>query len=230
MPLYRAELRRRKGPLPPVLIHDPSQVLYLPFDKDDGSYARDRSGHNNHGTINGASPAAGKVASGLSFDGVDDYVDVPSPVNGLPTGNASRSITAWIKVDDYDNHNKIVSWGRKVLREASMFWVLVTSGRLAFGLWADDHLSTQVVPTGEWHFVAATLTGRESKQYYDGDLVSTYTHVGEPNTYNSAVKIGHRFDLAEGMAFDGISDEVRLFNRALSQAEIQRIMNMRGLG
>jgi len=75
MPLYRAELLAKKPLWHGALIHDVSQVLHLPFDYDDGSYARDRSGAHNHGIIYGATLATGKIGMSRSFDGVDDYVD-----------------------------------------------------------------------------------------------------------------------------------------------------------
>jgi len=81
MPLYRAELLAKKPLRYAALIHDVSQVLYLPFDWDDGSKARDRSGCNNHGTIYGATLTAGKIGMGRKFDGIDDYIEtVHNPV------------------------------------------------------------------------------------------------------------------------------------------------------
>jgi len=77
MPLYRAELLAKK-PLPrAALIHDVTQVLHLPFDYDDGSYARDRSGYDRDGIIYGATRVAGLTEMALRFDGLDDYVKVP---------------------------------------------------------------------------------------------------------------------------------------------------------
>jgi len=95
MPLYRAELLAKKPLRYAALIHDVSQVLYLPFDYDDGSYARDRSGYGNHGVIYGAALTAGKIGLARSFDGTDDYVEVAHDPSINPT--KELTIAAWVK-------------------------------------------------------------------------------------------------------------------------------------
>ena len=77
-------------------------VGYWSFDEGEGSTAYDYSGHGNHGTIYGAQWVTGVAGTALSFDGSDDYVDVPNI--DRPTG---FSVAIWARLDEW----KDTWWG-----------------------------------------------------------------------------------------------------------------------
>lgn len=229
MPLYRAELQRRRGLLPPVLIHDPSQVLYLPFDKDDGSYARDRSGYVNHGTIIGATRVAGKIGGALSFDGVNDYVQSPySAILNPPKLTAMF----WIKLLTLPaDHGTLYL---RCLHEIyynvggfEVYFVKATS-KLLFNV-AHKEGTTGLSSTktnwavGVWYHIAVTNDGAIYNMYVDGVL--------HTNRAGPAMGNGEKPFRVSDIAYpiNAVIDEVRIYNRALSAAEIARLMNMRGL-
>jgi len=229
MPLIRAELQRRKLPRPGPLLHDLSQVLYLPFDHDDGSKARDRSGYNNHGTLYGPTREPGKVADALNFDGVDDYVRVPDdPSLRFPNG---ISIGMWCRADREDV--PMSPFGQN--KEAEGFinlWFDPVSGMRA-------EISYDPVPSqvsvfdgittiaNVWKYYVLTYDNKVLKIYTDGDLKAQTTQTGQIPTITADATIGG-YSPTEYF-WDGIIDEVRIYNRALSQVEIVRVMNMRGL-
>jgi ligand-binding sensor domain-containing protein len=78
-----------------ALAVDPNLVAWYKFDEGSGTTALDSAnGHN--GTVNGATWTAGKVGGALSFDGVNDYVDVPDNPALRFTQNSSFTLCAWV--------------------------------------------------------------------------------------------------------------------------------------
>jgi len=227
MPLYRAELLAKKPLRYAALIHDVSQVLYLPFDWDDGSNARDRSGYNNHGVIYGATLVAGKIGMARSFDGVDDYVKLPKDIfDGLYT-KGELTITAWI------NRKSITMDAVIVGIEGGWYewavWFEYYSKKISVTLSGDYHEgaeSTTELTLGTWYFIAGRYDGAKQAIFVNGVkekevAVALYdiTAVSRPST------IGRNI-VAAGF-YDGIIDEVHIYNRALSDDEIRMLMYRR---
>jgi hypothetical protein len=78
------------------------------------------------------------------------------------------------------------------------------------------------VPFNQWVFLAITLSGNTIKKYYqNGSLITIHAIDSAPNTTLNSCKIGTRVFPYE--YFKGLIDEVRLYNRALSDAEIKSI-------
>jgi len=227
MPLYRAELLAKKPLRYAALIHDVSQVLYLPSDWDDGSYARDRSGHGNHGTIYGAARVGGKIGMALSFDGVDDYVDCGKDASLRPN---RFTLMAWVKT----THS--IVWGSVAGYHYTALW---PSFALSVGAGAGDEgkATAQVytdasyyvagprVDDGLWHHLVAVYDGSYIKIYVNGDLKAQTSATGDI-TYDKTkpFKIN---GLGGYHYLDAVIDEVRIYNRALSQDEIRMLMYRR---
>jgi len=226
VPLYRAEVKPRRLFGKPRL-HDPSQVLYLPFDKDDGAKVRDRSGYNNHGTIYGATRVSGKIGDALSFDGVDDYAEVPdSPYLDLTDG---FTVSLWIypktpypttyPIPIIKGLGSTCNYMFQFSEEAAQmidFYYYNAGWRSSGGA---------SIVNNEWNFVSGTWDGTFLKIYVDGVLRNKSNDLSEtppiPNTF--PLRIGRE----PTWEFFGLIDELRIFNRALSAAEIQRLMKMR---
>jgi len=226
VPLYRAEVKPRRLFGKPRL-HDPSQVLYLSFDKDDGAKVRDRSGYNNHGTIYGATRVSGKIGDALSFDGVDDYAQVPH--KDYFNAEQDFTIMMWIKgtVPAYD------VFAHKYGSPGLGWFLSGTDTRKGRFLIDDTVVNPHVVSSknvldGEFHHLCAQRdkSAKILKIYVDGELDGTVTDTTTKSVANTfSVQFGkHRIS---GFEFPGVIDEVRIFPQLLSQAEIQRIMNKR---
>jgi len=227
MPLYRAELLAKKPLWHGALIHDVSQVLYLPFDWDDGSYARDRSGYNNHGTIYGATKTAGKIGMARSFDGLDDY----AKVNYAPSLNITDylTVTCWMKrTGSKTGYEQIVNkyyvnqeWQIGLVTDTKQIYFQTTSSAY--------RISTTTAPAiNEWKHIVATFEyGGTAKLYVDGSLVASSTTW--PNTLPSGanpIGIG-AFAPIPLEHFYGIIDEVHVYNRTLSADEARMLMYRR---
>ena len=229
MPLYRAELRRRKCLLPPVLIHDLSQMGYWPFDHDDGDYARDRSGHVNHGTLYGPTRVAGKVAGALSFDGENDQVDI-ADADSLDVTRITMAL--WVKLANINKEQWLMQkWGPDTF--SGIYSLSVDSSnrilfRISIGETIIGFTSTVVLSKDIWYFIAATYDGAYMRIYVD-TAVKSQAQTGDIDVSAEKLTLGRRKATGSEIWLDGVLDEIRIYNRALSAAEIQRVTNIRGI-
>jgi Concanavalin A-like lectin/glucanases superfamily/Putative Ig domain len=207
-----------------------SLVAWLTF--DDGT-AHDFSGHGNNGVlVNGATivndPQRGKV---LSLDGVNQYVDLGNAASLDLSVGGQATIAAWVKVADIHNHNSIVTKG-----EWNEAYSLLIKGDTSPPnlLWTGHNtsvFSAEAIPTGVWTHVAVTINGSLTTFYINGQISgATNQNRGDPIDNTSAdVCIGreqYSGSLPAGRwFFNGELDDVRIYNVALTQSQIQYIMN-----
>ncbi len=198
---------------------------------DDGT-ASDSSGYGNHGTLmNGAAIVTdaqrGKV---LSLDGVDDYVDLGNGASLNLSDNNQATITAWVKVALNHNHNTILSKGE--WKEA---YALVVKGDTTpqNELWTGNDtsvFSADGIPLNTWTHVAMTI-GNDLTTFYINGQASGATSQDRGNAIDnttSGVSLGreqYSGSLPAGRwFFNGQMDDVRIYERALTLAEIQNVM------
>jgi len=227
MPLYRAELLAKKPLWHGALIHDISQVLHLPFDYDDGSYARDRSGYNNHSTIYGAARVGGKIGMALSFDGVDDYVEVPHDPSINPT--KELTIAAWVKsaTENWNTYGWIVS-----KRNAYIIHPVGDSKYIELYIYDTAWHGIGYMPAfdiRDWHHYAGTYKDGYLRLYFDGTLAAgPHGPFGDINLDTGSLYIGSDDQVeAPGRYGNGAIDGVFICNRGLSAAEIRLLMYRR---
>jgi len=205
------------------------------LDESAGTTATDSSANSYHGTLlNGPiwQPTGGKVGGALQFDGIDDYVDIDDPNYKGVTGTASRTLVAWIKTSATSGSRNIVSWGSNVTGEA---WVLtVLDSKLALAVNGGIIVGSTNVADDNWHHVAAVLDDdgtadvSEVQLYVDGLLETASFVAAQPiNTaIGDNVKIGI-FGNGGTTHFNGLIDDVRIYDRALSNNElISFILNL----
>jgi hypothetical protein len=161
----------------------------------------------------------------LSFDGVNDYVDCG---NGsiLPFGNSPRTLCGWAKLSAVPtNWQWIISYGTPTVNQASFIGFGVFPGQhINFGGYGNDlqwfvNLQNYV---DKWVFICGVYTGNLAKLYVDGDLKTQNSFLW--NTVPYMCRMGRQVNnFAEFLS--GLIDEVRLYNRALSDVEIQALYN-----
>jgi hypothetical protein len=194
-------------------------VAYWPFDEGKGKDAKDASGNGNDGTINGAKWVSGKFGEALEFDG--NFVLVPNDESYNFTKEQSFSIVLWI------NYKAKGDW-QGVLQKFDggyPFKVEVNpSNSLYFALWDQTNNPGASVGnvSGAWHH-AAFVRDRSQKKLYsylDGVLKETQTDTIVGTTENTAdLYIGARKP-GNTILFYGILDEIAIYDRILSEAEI----------
>jgi len=227
MPLLRVELQQLKWQWPGPLIHDISQVLHLPFDYDDGSYARDRSGYKNDGTIYGATRTAGKIGQALSLDGVDDHVEVAdSPslritdeitikvwIHPKPGGVATQHIVS--KLDSATSTGYVLS-------RASTDLNINFPGLSPPG----GHTATGVLTEDAWQEVGATYDGSAVRLFVDNVEELKESLTGKIKTNTDVLRIGNARYLSP-REFKGPIDNLRILRKTSSITENRILMYRR---
>ena len=221
----------------------PNMVLWLPFDEATGVTANNLAGGNNGAHFNGPVPTLfSYVANSLCFDGVDDYVEVASyPAIGFGTGDFS--VDAWVKPASLGNTVRVIVDHREISGNGVIGYSLFLGGGNTLGFQIGDgafvnYPSTLVVPAdGQWHLVAVTVNRSSTTGitfYLDGVAGVPQR---DPTPYSGSITPAPSFPLRVGSRstsvsalFPGCIDEVELFNRALTQAEIVALYNAGSLG
>ncbi|WP_395047208.1 SBBP repeat-containing protein [Flavobacterium sp.] len=163
----------------------------------------------------------------LNFDGTDDFVAINSPTN-IPIGNSSYTIEAKIKTTVFGSRG-IAGWGNYGQTNQVNAFRLDASGQLVNYWWANDLIANPSpinLADGNWHHIVATYDGTTRKIFVDGILKASDTPGVNaiPNALN--MRIGSTCpNPCGGEFYNGAIDEVRIWNRALPQAEIQNNMN-----
>ncbi len=212
-------------------------VGYWKFDEGTGQIVNDSSGNANNGTLGTTSSpgiddpiwTSGKFGGALDFDGANDYVDVGTM--DVPSG--AMTIAAWFKADSVSGCGpRLISKATSDTSDSTHWWMLsFCSDKLRFRLKTDPSGFTTVLiapsgdlSTGVWTHAAATYDGATMKIYKDGVLVGSAPKTGTVSIDSSVkVNIGRNPDSI--YHFNGIIDDVRVYNRALSQEEILNLIS-----
>jgi hypothetical protein len=192
------------------------------FDDGSGGTATDSIGINN-GTLNGNPTwTAGRFDGALSFDGTDDYVSV-DPIAPL-IGN-TVTVQAWIHTSEYAG-----IWNLILTQNVGNgYYFYVSSDRPAFyivvGASYVQAISQDAINPNEWYHVAGTNDGSNLKLYVDGQLKGSDSSTGFLGVSSNAY-IGH--EPVSSLYYYGLIDDVRIYNRAVSESEFQDIADPMG--
>ena len=211
----------------------PPPVSHWMFDEGKGSKAHDFAG-NNHGTIYGAAWTTGQVGGALSFDGVDDYVDIPYDSSLDIDASQGITLSVWIKLNSYPDS----------AHQGPIFGLFNSTGQgtknylaigksiygnvIAWDQWPPAYGGiTSIKPyLDTWYHVAVVEDSSHRAVYINGSLdVSDNT----PETYEGnppdTIRIGCRADAWAPFYFDGSIDEVIVYDTVLSAQEIKLLYN-----
>ena len=189
------------------------------FNEASGTTVADSSGNGNNGTITGATPnAAGRFGGALSFDGVNDIVTV-ADANSLDV-RTSMTLSAWVRPTAGGG------WRTVLLKEqpGQLVYALYSStdnNRPSGHVFTSGDMAVQgpaVLPANTWSHLAMTWDGLTMRIYVNGAQVSSGALTGTGALSASPLRIGG--NSVWGEWFAGLIDEVRVYNRALTPAEI----------
>ena len=191
------------------------------FNEAAGDTVEDSSGNGNTGTIEDAQWVGGKDGAALQFDGQTARVVIPDS-SSLHSETGDITIAAWIKVA-----SDPTTWsnaGPMVFKQDAYQWNVNSNGALWFGIWGArlesigtynfaDHVE-------EWHHATLTFEGaiQRAQIYVDGELniEGTVGEAVDPTT--DELYIGFKGD--GGTYFDGVIDDVRIYDHVLTVGEI----------
>jgi glucose/arabinose dehydrogenase/PKD repeat protein/chitodextrinase len=194
------------------------------FSEGSGSTTADASGNGNVGTITNATwSTQGRYGNALSFNGTSSVVRVPSAASlNLTTG---MTLSAWIRPTASQS-----GWRTIVQRQADAYFVTSSNDqpmRPAGGGTIGGGVRFVGGPTANplntWTHVAVSFDGNQLRLYVNGTQVATRGANGTIQTVANPLWIGGNQPYGE--YFQGLIDEVRVYNRALTATDIQTDMN-----
>ncbi|MEK7090561.1 MAG: LamG-like jellyroll fold domain-containing protein, partial [Patescibacteria group bacterium] len=221
-------------------------VGHWTFDEKDmpnDQTAGDASGQGNNGTLtNDPVRAIGRIGQALNFDGNNDYVNLGTRIG---PDNLPVTISGWINTTNVSASEGIFSTDKTQAsaHNHTGIWFNIsqfTAGVIDVSFGADTNCGpsgrrtktgTTVLSANQWYHVAAVVGGAtDMSLYINGvDDGGTYAGTGGSIVYSGNVgSVGKITNCADGtdIAFSGLIDDVRVYNRALSKDEIKRLYNM----
>ena len=205
-------------PTPPSM----TPALSYAFDETSGATASDASGNGKTATlVNGPTRVPGKYGNGVRLDGVNDYLQVLSP--SLPTGDFTWE--SWINPNLVSGFSNIMRAGSTAIIELNIVngkIVVITNNVTRI-------TSAASISTGTWTHVSITRRGSTLTAYVNGNPTGTGSDAAAYSFSTCQLLIGVDSDTGctgtPNGYFNGTIDEIRIYNRALSQAEILNDMN-----
>lgn len=210
-------------------------VVAYALNEVSGTTASDGSGNDNNGVLmNGALFSVGRNANGVRLDGVNDYVNLRNPASLRITG--SMTLSAWVNSSAFPYDDAAIISRRQSSNTGYQLDTTIDSGPRTIGFKITDPSGNNVARHGStplalntWYHIAGvynasnrTLSVYLNGQIDNGTLVGTVP--ASQRNSNQNVNLGRRPGVPGTFNFTGTLDDVRIYNRALSQAEIQADM------
>lgn len=210
---------------------------YWNFDETSGPTAADSSGYARDGSITGVGFTSGQFGGAFDFNSNGDQVAVPNTGNVFSIN--TFTLAAWVRPDA----------NAEDTRSDPIIWKVATDGLnhdtygLAWGTWGggqnrfalqmerasdddDFHVASAIHSPGQWYHVAASYSPASDQMriYVNGQREGTI-NVNNLVPYmgaNSALRIGTTMHTDHGLhgSFDGLIDEVRVYNRQLTDGDV----------
>jgi hypothetical protein len=202
---------------------EPGLVAWWRFDEaGDAPAALDYSGQGRGGQMIHTARAEGLVGRAMVCTGGCVRIE-SDPAFSVTTG---LTVTCWVKTEVAGQNqawlvNRVQGGG-----EATGFRMGVVGGRLCFNVpltaWSHTAQAVTPLPTGRWVHLAGTFDGRTVRVYLDGEVCGALERPGAVGANGFPLFLGS-FAPGHTAHFEGLLDEVRLYNRALSQVEVRRL-------
>ncbi|MBD3182554.1 hypothetical protein GF312_09700 [Candidatus Poribacteria bacterium] len=199
-------------------------ILYLSFDEGAGDTVIDISGNENNGSIEGAEWTQGQDGSALEFNGSDAFVEVP--YNEMFNLTEAMTLAAWVKPAQApfagEQWRGIIN-GQKTNHGPYLLQMSAANGEI--GAWLDGAWEWQVTSAvldteNFWHLVGTYDVDEGFKNYVNGELDSENAVGGNiQENVDEGIVIGHNYSF-DNRWFEGVIDEVSIFNRALTEDEV----------
>ena len=215
--------------LPDIPITDPNLLGWWKLDNDGFAAVVDSSGFDHHGTLRGDPQWVDGYDSGaLEFDGSGDYVNIDGYKGILAADGVQHEFTvaAWIKTTA---DGEMITWGTDTSTQRMTF--RVHDGRIRVEHGSGNMRGEANVNDNEWHHIAAVVPQdaaiKDLTFYLNGEVDKYRTILNPDNKFNltgtADVNIGRRATSADRY-FTGLIDDVRIYDKELTQEEIKQVI------
>lgn len=209
---------------------DPNLVGWWKFDDTSGTTAADSSRHKRNGQLKGGlsfkkNSVPGRIGKALKLDD-DDYVQITG-YKGV-TGTGPRTVSAWVKTAN--RRSEFVSWGLDDFGQMFIFGIIRGHG---MGITPNGgyYYSGAKVHDDEWHHVVVVVEDVQLPNLHDD--VRLYED-GEPAEIHDIglldlwpINTGSELDVRIGRRLKGLIDDVRIYDRPLSEDEVETLFKLR---
>ena len=201
-------------------------VAFYQFDETGGTSAADSSGNNRTATlVGGATFSTGLQNNAVTLNGSNGYVSLP---NGIVSGLMSFSICAWVNLSAGTAWSRIFDFGTGTT--AYMFLTPNSGVGVRFsitigGNGQEQQVKAPALATGSWQQVAVTLAANTGTLYVNGAQVAQNTSMtlNPANLGTTTQNWLSRSQCAGDPYLDGQIDNFRIYDRALTAAEVQTL-------
>ena len=188
-------------------------VGYWPLNKD----VKDYSGNKNHGVLTGATPTTGRAGGAYNFN----YANLDRiTIDSVSSHNVTNAVTisAMVKSNNMTQDQNIVSRNEQ-------YFLRINNSKIRCAIYAGG---TLIYPEGSitlqsntWYHLVMTYDGSRVKGYVNSVLDVDVYKTGALSDSDNPLFIGYTTVSEEQAAFNGIIDEVKIFNRALTAKEVR---------
>jgi len=215
---------------PATLDSDPNLAVWWKFDEAAGKVAADATTHKRDGTLTGElsfdkSSAPGKRGEAIQLDGKESWIEVKD-YKGV-TGTRPRTVAAWIKTASAQG--EIVSWGTEDFGQRFVFGYI--RGRIGITPSGGYLYINPETNDDKWHHVAVVVRKAELPSlandvtlYLDGQTAELHD-IGLLDLW--PIQTGDKLDVRIGRGLAGALDDLRLYDRPLSDEEIKALFELK---
>jgi hypothetical protein len=203
-------------------IRDKGLVGYWKFEEGSGTTAYDSSGNGNNGTWSGTGThyTTGKVGSysGQFATTTSDYV--VTPTSNLFAFSGDFTLSGWFYIPQLPSTYFVY----KASATSGGLSALIGPNRFSVGksLISENVIISYTPPTSQWFYLVFVRSGATVYCYYNGTQIGSGTFTWSYPAGNTIIGIDGNY---ASYPFNGLIDDVRIYNRALSSAEISAIYN-----
>ena len=214
---------------PVPLDKDPHLAGWWKLDDAGGTTAADSSSHGRKGDLKGGlsfdkDSVAGRTGKALKFDGRDDCLEITG-YKGI-AGAQARTVAVWIKTKR--SRGEITSWGS---RDFGKMWIYgFIRGRVGITPHGGYLYINATTHDEKWHHVAVVVQEAERpnlhdhvKLYLDGERAEIHD-IGLLDLW--PIETGKELDVRIGRGFEGLLDDLRIYDRPLSDDEIRTLFKL----
>jgi len=213
---------------PKTLDNDLNLAGWWKFDEAANKITPDSSKHARNGTLKGElsfdkDSAKGRTGKALKFDD-NGYVEI-TKYKGV-TGTKPRTVAAWIKTEN--DGGEIISWGSDDF--GKMFIFRFIRGRIGITPNGGYYYMNEPVDDDKWHHVAVVVKEAELPNLHDDVVLYKDGIIAEVHDIGLLdlwpVDTGSDLDVRIGRGFEGLIDDVRIYDRVLSDEDVMALYKL----
>jgi len=205
------------------------QVACYPLDTN----ANDASGNGNHGTVHGdVRYVPGAVNQASAFDRQEgyEYLLMPNSLN-----SNEYSVSLWTRLKSLNSHNSLLMLNGTSSWSGSDFWLFTSHGRIAmlqakvdlrYGSYNSTFLGSKQLTPNVLYFITVIYKNGTLTVYVDGEVYATYTGIPAIPSSDDSLNVGISPSGVGKYQIDGFVDDLRIYNRAITDSEIQTLYNL----